>query len=1387
MRWALLVFTVICLGLLTFGAWLVGASGGTVWLASQFSSRVPGLSIEGASGTLADEVTFDVLRYSNSAVDLVIRTGRIKLDLNALSERRLLLPAVTLGSLELVTHKAPVSPTAEVTFSMPWQLDVGTLELARVSVTVGEAVPQVFSGLEASGQMFGQDLRVGLAAARHELGTLAGEFQLQFKNGYPYKGTVEVIEVPLPIENFQSASAAFDGSTLGVAIEGKLGPAEVLADLSFEGTTSLDARIAVANASLDGFDVPQLDANAKGLLDDLGISIKGQISHSAGSAAIDVGMRLQRDVVLIEHATATGDQGSLTLTGNINLPRLELRAAFDGVLLAKRFAGDAVISGHDRGDIGGTVYVHQDKNWAVMTIAPSVGFTVNGGLTRLADIYPGLVGALAFGLVLSPQDDVFELNASGTRLAYGEWEAADVVLKSTGALAGEFSAHLSVPRLVRAAEVLGQGTLVYSGTLAAGSIKMAWQHPFAELDATLLRQGIKLSLEDGRFGFQEQDWRLAAPMAIVVEGNLVKVGDHCWVAEPARVCINDGSFGPTAGVAAVNAVGLAGAGMRLNSLAIDLSYDTVGASLEAKASGAAGIGVGAYEGDIQFTGHGSSDQVVLDRFKLSGAEMMLQGQASYAFAEARFLAEVSGTRLGRPVVASADVGVKPVACRISINIDGTRIFSLQPVEEGLNASLSIADLTLLAPWLSGSLNGDGQFDRRSGAWQLQLNSPALNIFDNRFEAVAMAANGTGQKVLDARLSTSDWQAGDYSLGAGGLTLSGDVSALELGMDWQYAGNRVDAATRFNLQENLLKGKLLRASIAGLQQNWVMDPGAEFELASNQGRLDDHCWRYSDASLCLSGVSFMDDALNLAVALVNAPVQLQDIYYAPDTRLDGRLSAAFQGQVTDLSTSPQVNANFSVQVPDGELAYFDQAMPWTMSGKGTIANNLVMSDLLIESDADNRLQLAADWPSLFAPGKFRMQSELASNSIGVITAFVPQLDRAVGTIGASLALDARDGTPTGRFSLDIGKGASVVVPLAGITLEDVTLHAEGDEKLVTLDFGATSGSGQIHGTGQIGAPLSAERELSLSVTGDNFVAVQRPELSVTASPALQFRYQGAGTAELAGHLDVTGGNLRLENLGVAPRRISPDVTVLSRKIPNQAFYQLDVGIGLTISNFAIDMYGLSGKVDGGLSLLQRPRMPRRLIGTVNLREGSFSRYGQDFAVERGRLIFAGSINNPIVDVVSSRSIDSADEAIKVSLLLSGPANNIRSQLVSVPAMSEAQALSYLVLGRSLRGASAADGQSISLAALSLGIKGVAPVTEQLKLALGLTELTLESRGVDGAMVIAGKQINPGLYVEYSYDVLGRVGGILFNYRLSDKLSLETRTGDDNSMQIIYRLE
>ncbi len=54
-------------------------------------------------------------------------------------------------------------------------------------------------------------------------------------------------------------------------------------------------------------------------------------------------------------------------------------------------------------------------------------------------------------------------------------------------------------------------------------------------------------------------------------------------------------------------------------------------------------------------------------------------------------------------------------------------------------------------------------------------------------------------------------------------------------------------------------------------------------------------------------------------------------------------------------------------------------------------------------------------------------------------------------------------------------------------------------------------------------------------------------------------------------------------------------------------------------------------------------------------------------------------------------------------------------------------------------------------------------------------------------MAGKYLSPKVYMSYTYGLFNRLGGFLLRYDINDRFSLETRSGNEKSMDFLYSTE
>ena len=193
------------------------------------------------------------------------------------------------------------------------------------------------------------------------------------------------------------------------------------------------------------------------------------------------------------------------------------------------------------------------------------------------------------------------------------------------------------------------------------------------------------------------------------------------------------------------------------------------------------------------------------------------------------------------------------------------------------------------------------------------------------------------------------------------------------------------------------------------------------------------------------------------------------------------------------------------------------------------------------------------------------------------------------------------------------------------------------------------------------------------------------------------------------------------------------------------------------------------------------------GKIELRDGRYQAYGQDLQVERGRLLFAGPPGNPDVDLRAFR--ESRDGLVKAYLQVRGPLAKPRPRVYSEPTLPEARALAYLLTGKDIDQVGKGEGTNITAAALSLGLARGEPLLEDLSNRLGLDDLRVAEgeNGLEDTSLILGKYLNPDLYVGYAQGLFNPAGAVLLRLRLSDRVEVESRSGDEQSVDLFYKHE
>lgn len=288
--------------------------------------------------------------------------------------------------------------------------------------------------------------------------------------------------------------------------------------------------------------------------------------------------------------------------------------------------------------------------------------------------------------------------------------------------------------------------------------------------------------------------------------------------------------------------------------------------------------------------------------------------------------------------------------------------------------------------------------------------------------------------------------------------------------------------------------------------------------------------------------------------------------------------------------------------------------------------------------------------------------------------------------------------------------------------------------------------------------------------------------------------------LTGKIDVDAGWIDLDMLSSVPT-LDSDVVVLRKgqampenTAPMDVSMDLQIGLG---PRFYITGYGVNSGLVGDLRLrLLQGKMTAD--GVLRTRGGSISIYGQYLQLRRGTITFQGDITSPTLNIEAVRT----GLAVQAGVRVAGTARRPRIDLISYPEVSEAEKLSWLLLGRAPdeSGGDAALLFSVGSSFLSDG--------EPFYRRFGLDEVTMRSgtlgsvgsilpmesvvRGLDSGtsdierkFLVASKQITAGLTasVEQALSDTGTVGRLA--YQLGQGLSAQLTVGTVNGLALIYR--
>ncbi|WP_430445397.1 MAG: translocation/assembly module TamB domain-containing protein [Pseudomonas piscis] len=747
--------------------------------------------------------------------------------------------------------------------------------------------------------------------------------------------------------------------------------------------------------------------------------------------------------------------------------------------------------------------------------------------------------------------------------------------------------------------------------------------------------------------------------------------------------------------------------------------------------------------------------------------------------------DLKGRLRGQPALLQAKADGAGEQWRLNtldIRLGDNRINGAGSLQQKVSGQLDIRlpRLGQLWPQLRGQLSGRVDLAGTLAAPQgkAELNGQQLAFADNRLQSLKLDASLDGAQKARIELKGSGIQAGDTQLGSLTLAGQGDIRKQQLQLDLQGPLLKLALGLDGTLDQGAWRGRLASGEVQSGGQDWKLQNPARLErLANGTVNFAAHCWASGDASLCGEDQRLMPEP-KLRYHLKRFPIDSLAQWLPKDFAWKGMLNADVQLDLPASGPKGQIVVDASggtLRVKDKEqwLDFPYQALKLD----SRLGPRRIDSQLQFDGGKLGQLMVQAQINPLPKNKPLSGEFRLSGLDLSVARPFVPMVEKLNGNLNGSGRLSGGLLAPQVNGSLQLS-GGQVSGSELPTSIEDLQLSAQIMGENVRLDGtwkGGKSGQGSLDGN------LAWGRELlvDLNLKGSQLPVTVEPYAALEVAPDLKIALQDNRLA-ISGKVAIPKGQITVRELPPSTVKVSDDTVIVGQqtvegKAPMAMAMNIDVEVGQ--DKLAFSGFGLTANLQGHVHI--GDNMDTR--GELWLNDGRYRAYGQRLTVRRARLLFAGPIDQPYLDIEAVRQTDN----VIAGLRLSGSAEQPTTKIFSEPAMSQEQALSYLVLGRPLS-SGGEDNNMLAQAALGLGLMGSSELTGGIAKNLGIQDFQLDTQGSGNATsVVASGNISERLSLRYGVGVFEPASTIALRYKLSKKVYLEAASGFASSLDIFYK--
>ncbi|SFD77201.1 autotransporter secretion inner membrane protein TamB [Phytobacter palmae] len=411
------------------------------------------------------------------------------------------------------------------------------------------------------------------------------------------------------------------------------------------------------------------------------------------------------------------------------------------------------------------------------------------------------------------------------------------------------------------------------------------------------------------------------------------------------------------------------------------------------------------------------------------------------------------------------------------------------------------------------------------------------------------------------------------------------------------------------------------------------------------------------------------------------------------------------------------------------------------------------------------------------------------SLAMANAIFTRGEKAAGTLNASLRLGGNLQSPQlfGQMQLN---GVDVEGNFMPFDMQPSQLAMNFNGTTSTLQGVVRTQRGQINLSGDADWSQINNWRARVAAQGSNVRITVPPMVRLDVSPDLVFEATPT-LFTLDGRVDVPWARIVVHDLPQSAVGTSSDEVMLNADLkpekPKSAAIPINSNLIVHVGkNVRMDAFGLKARLTGDLKVTQ-DQQGLGLNGQINIPEGRYHAYGQDLIVRKGELIFSGPVDQPLLNIEAIRNPDATENDVTAGVRITGTADEPKAEIFSDPAMSQQEALSYLLRGQGLESGQS-DSAAMTSALVGLGVAQSGQVVGKIGETFGVSNLALDTEGVgDSSQVVVSGYVLPGLQVKYGVGIFDSLATLTLRYRLMPKLYLEAVSGLDQALDLLYQFE